>query len=175
MRCWTSRDLAALHIPPSWFALWRTEPAIWSVHRSDDRFVALLAQENSIPLLLPVEIGFDAGYRNSDFLGYPAIRQAFLMQRLDFGFLLLRHGRIPPGKNWCASTDSHKSRHRSTPILITLCDQTTEVWPWPPWCDLRSMVTFLGCDCDPRSHCINLRVSGQTIRPSIWVVLLFLI
>ena len=76
---------------------------------------------------------------------------------------------LPPGEILNASTDSHKSRHKSTPALVKsfVTKQTKNVtigagcdhgglvtFPW-------RLVTFPGQRCDLWSHGINLRVSGQ--------------
>ena len=77
---------------------------------------------------------------------------------------------LPPGEILNASTDSHKSRHKSTPALVKsfVTKQTKNVtigagydhgglvtFPW-------RLVTFPGQRCDLWSHGINLRVSGHT-------------
>ena len=76
---------------------------------------------------------------------------------------------LPPGEILNASTDSHKSRHKSTPALVKsfVTKQTKNVtigagcdhgglvtFPW-------RLVTFPGQRCDLWSHGINLRVSGH--------------
>lgn len=76
---------------------------------------------------------------------------------------------FPPGRILNASTDSHKSRHKSTPASeksfvtkqtknVTIdagCDHGGLVtFPW-------RLVTFSGQRCDLWSHGINLMVLGQ--------------